>query len=83
MCNMMMSLIYVIAQKGQLLPPLIGKTTNFKMVYLMTYICYPFFFFFKFGDVTIDIYPYKSCKIQVARGNFCYYEIHPDQFNDV
>ena len=31
----------------------------------------------KIGDVTIDIYPYKYCKIQVARGNFSYYEIHP------
>ena len=38
-------IIYVIAQKGQLLPPLIDnvwKTTNFKMLHLMTYICYPF-----------------------------------------
>ena len=25
----------------------------------------------------MDIYPYKYCKIQVARDNFCYYEIHP------
>ena len=42
-----------------------GKMANFKMLYLLT---------LKFGDVTIDIYPYKYCKIPVAKVNF-YYEI--------
>ena len=41
------------------------------MLYLMTF----YTIILKFGDVTI--YPYKYCKIQVARGNFSYYEIHP------
>jgi len=39
------------------------------------YTCYPVDI--NFGDFTQDIYPNKFCKIQVARCNFCYYEIHP------
>ena len=53
-----------------------GKVTNFKMSYLMTYIllCY----LLKFGDIIVDNYPYKYCKLQVAiSGQLLLYEIHP------
>ena len=52
-----------------------GKMTNLKMLYLMTYICYPFKIWrYYYGHLPLA---YKYCKIQVARDNFSYYEIHP------